>query len=58
MNKIELRAKLKGIICATVTPFDDDFELNLGQMYDDTQWWIENVYEELDEANEWCGPIY
>ena len=42
MNKVELRAKLKGIICATVTPFDDDFELNLGQMYDDTQWWIEN----------------
>ena len=21
-----------------------------------SQWWIENVYEELDEANEWCGP--
>ena len=42
MNRAELQAKLKGIICATVTPFDDDFELNLGQMYDDTQWWIEN----------------
>ena len=42
MNRAELQRKLKGIVCATVTPFDDDFELNLGQMYDDTQWWVEN----------------
>jgi 4-hydroxy-tetrahydrodipicolinate synthase len=42
MNRAELQRKLKGIICATVTPFDDNFEINLGQMHDDTQWWVEN----------------
>ena len=42
MNRAELQQKLKGIICATVTPFDDDFELDLGRMHEDAQWWVEN----------------
>ena len=42
MNRQELRGILKGIIVATVTPFDDDYELDLGRMAEMTEWWIEN----------------
>ena len=42
MNRQQLRGILKGIIVATVTPFDDDYELDLGRMAEMTEWWIEN----------------
>ena len=33
---------MRGIIVATVTPFDDDHELDLGRMAALTQWWVES----------------
>ena len=42
MRREELRGLLKGIILATPTPFDGDFELDLARMAELTQWWIES----------------
>ena len=42
MNRAELQRLIRGIIVATVTPFDDDFEVDHGRMYELAQWWVEN----------------
>ena len=42
MNRNELRNIFKGVVGVTVTPYDNDYEVDYGKMYDLTQWWIEN----------------
>ena len=42
MDREELRRIMRGIIVATVTPFDEDYELDLGRMAENTQWWVDN----------------
>lgn len=42
MNRDELRRLIRGIVVVTVTPFDDDFELDLGRMAEHTEFLIEN----------------
>ena len=42
MDRNELRKALKGIIAATVTPFDDEFEVDHGRMAELTRWWVES----------------
>ena len=42
MNRSELRQRFQGVVGVTVTPFDDDFELDYGRMADLTEWWVEN----------------
>ncbi len=42
MNRDELRELLRGVIVATTTPMDDSYELDLGKMYELTQWWVES----------------
>ena len=42
MNRNELRQRFQGVVGVTVTPFDDDFELDYGRMADLTEWWVEN----------------
>ena len=42
MDREELRRLMRGIILATVTPFDEDYELDLGRMAENTQWWVDN----------------
>ena len=42
MNRSELRNVFQGVVGVTVTPYDDDYEVDYGKMYDLTQWWIEN----------------
>ena len=42
MNRQTLRKLIRGLIVVTVTPFDDDFELDLGAMARNTEFWIES----------------
>ena len=42
MNRDERRQRFKGVIGVTVTPFDSDYEVDYGKMYNLTEWWIEN----------------
>jgi dihydrodipicolinate synthase/N-acetylneuraminate lyase len=42
MNRQELRELIRGLVVVAVTPFDDDFELDLGAMARDTEFWIES----------------
>ena len=42
MNREERRQRFKGVIGVTVTPFDSDYEVDYGKMYNLTEWWIEN----------------
>jgi 4-hydroxy-tetrahydrodipicolinate synthase len=42
MNREELKELLRGCIVATVTPFDDDFEVDYGRMAELTRWWVES----------------
>ena len=42
MNRNELRNVFKGVVGVTITPYDDDYEVDYGKMYDLTQWWVEN----------------
>ena len=42
MNRDELRNVFKGVVGVTITPYDDDYEVDYGKMYDLTQWWVEN----------------
>ena len=42
MNRKELQQLLRGIIVATPTPFDDDFEVDYGRMGELTEWWVES----------------
>ena len=42
MNREELRRLLQGVVGVTVTPFDDDYEVDYGRMADLTRWWVEN----------------
>ena len=42
MNREELREILKGLVVVTVTPFDRDYDLDLGTVAENTQWFIES----------------
>ena len=42
MNRSELRNVFQGVVGVTVTPYDYDYKIDYGKMYDLTQWWIEN----------------
>jgi len=42
MDRQELRDRLRGVVGVTVTPMDDDYEVDYGKMYELTQWWVEN----------------
>ena len=42
MDRTELRRLLRGIIAATPTPFDEDFEVDYGLMAELTKWWVES----------------
>ena len=40
MNRDELKELMVGPIATVPTPFDDDFELDLGRMAELTKWWV------------------
>ena len=42
MRREELRRLIRGVVGVTVTPFDDDFEIDYGRMAELTQWWVQN----------------
>ncbi|SVD57718.1 uncharacterized protein METZ01_LOCUS410572, partial [marine metagenome] len=42
MNRDQLRKVFRGVVGVTITPYDEDYEVDYGKMYDLTQWWIEN----------------
>jgi 4-hydroxy-tetrahydrodipicolinate synthase len=42
MRREELKKLLRGVIVATPTPFDEDFEVDYGRMAEMTEWWVEN----------------
>ena len=42
MDRSELQRLIRGIIVATTTPFDDDFEVDHGRLYEIAQWWVES----------------
>ena len=42
MDRAELRRRIRGLIVVTVTPFDDDFQLDLGRVAEHTDWMVEN----------------
>ena len=42
MNRAELRELLRGLVVVATTPMDDNYELDLGTMYEITQWWVES----------------
>ena len=42
VNREELKKLIVGPIATVPTPFDDDFEVDYGRMYEEAQWWVEN----------------
>ncbi len=42
MRRDELKRLLRGVIVATPTPFDDDFEVDYGRMAEMTEWWVQS----------------
>ena len=42
MNREDLKKLIVGPIATVPTPFDDDFQVDFGRMYELTQWWVEN----------------
>ena len=42
MDREERRKRFKGVIGVTVTPFDSDYEVDYGKIYNLTEWWVEN----------------
>ena len=42
MDRQELRQRLQGIVGVTVTPVDDDYEVDYGRMAELTKWWVAN----------------
>ena len=42
MDRAELRRRIRGLIVVTVTPFDDDHELDLGFAAEHTEWMVES----------------
>ena len=42
MNREELKKLIVGPIATVPTPFDADFQVDFGRMYELTQWWVEN----------------
>jgi len=42
MNREELKDLMRGIIVATPTPFDDNFEIDHGKMANLTDWWVDS----------------
>lgn len=42
MNRDELKEYIQGPVATVPTPFDDDFEVDYGRMYELTQRWVDN----------------
>lgn len=42
MNREEIKQLIQGPIATVPTPFDDDFEVDYGRMFELTQGWVEN----------------
>lgn len=42
MNRDELKELIVGPIATVPTPFDAEFQVDFGRMYELTQWWVEN----------------
>ena len=42
MDREELRRRFRGVVGVTVSPMDDDYEIDYGKMYELTEWWVEN----------------
>jgi len=42
MDRKELREIIKGLVVVTVTPFQRDYELDLGTMAENTEWFIDS----------------
>ena len=42
MPRENLRELIVGAAAAVATPFDENYEVDLGKMYDLTQWWVAN----------------
>ena len=42
MRRDELKRLLRGVVVATPTPFDDDYEVDYGRMAEMTEWWVES----------------
>ena len=42
MDREERRKRFKGVVGVSVTPFDSDYEVDYGKMYNLTEWWVEN----------------
>ena len=42
MDRHVLRQRFQGVIGVTVTPVDDDYEVDYGRMAELTKWWVEN----------------
>ncbi len=42
MNRNELRERFRGVVGVTVTPVDENYQINYGRMADLTRWWVEN----------------
>ena len=41
MNRSQLKSLIKGTLAVTPTPFDDNYQLDIGKIREITQWWIE-----------------
>ena len=41
MNRVELQKLIQGTPVTTLTPFDDDFNLDLAKVTDMTRWWVD-----------------
>ena len=42
MDRQDLRKRFRGVVGVTVTPMDDNYEIDSARMYDLAQWWVEN----------------
>ena len=42
MNRDELRKIIVGPMATVGTPFDENYEVDLGKMYEMIQWYVEN----------------
>ena len=42
MNREHVRKLLQGPFATVPTPFDENFRVDYGRMYEATQWWVEN----------------
>ena len=42
MNREQAKDQIQGTPVTMVTPFDDDYRVDLAKMADRTQWWVGN----------------